>query len=52
MNFQYFLNTLPIIGVSLIGIFGVTAFIILVVYLLNKFANWLDGISAPKEGKN
>ena len=41
-NFSVFLETLPIIGISLVGIFGVTAFIILMVYLLNKGANWFE----------
>lgn len=41
-NIGVFLETLPIIGISLAGIFGVTAFIILVVHLLNKGANWLE----------
>ena len=41
-NISVFLETLPIIGISLVGIFGVTAFIILVVYLLNAFANRLE----------
>ena len=41
-NIETFLKALPIIGISLAGIFGVTAFIILVVHLLNKFAAWLE----------
>lgn len=41
-NIQVFLETLPIIGISIAGIFGVTAFIILVVHLLNKGANWFE----------
>jgi len=41
-NIDVFLETLPIIGISLLGIFGVTAFIILTVHLLNKGANWLE----------
>ena len=41
-NVDVFVDTLPIIGISLVGIFGVTAFIILVVHLLNKGANWLE----------
>ena len=41
-NISVFLETLPIIGISLVGIFGVTAFIILVVHLLNRGANWLE----------
>ena len=44
-----FLETLPIIGISLVGIFGVTAFIILVVHLLNKGADWLE---KRKNGKD
>ena len=41
-NIGVFLETLPIIGISLVGIFGVTGFIILVVHLLNKGASWLE----------
>ena len=41
-NIKVFLETLPIIGTCLLGIFGVTAFIIGVVYLLNKGANKLE----------
>lgn len=41
-NFKVFLEALPIIGISLVGIFAVTAIIILVVYLLNKGADWLE----------
>ncbi len=41
-NLKAFVDVLPTIGISLAGIFGVTAFIILVVYLLNKFAAWLE----------
>ena len=41
-NIKVFLETLPIIGISVLGIFGVTAFIIGVVHLLNKGANWLE----------
>ena len=41
-NISVFLETLPIIGTSLVGIFGVTAFIILVVYVLNWGADWLE----------
>lgn len=48
-NIKVFLDTLPIIGISLVGIFGVTAFIILVVKLLNKFAGWLE---ERKSGNN
>ncbi len=48
-NFKAFLETLPIIGISLAGIFGVTAFIILVVHLLNKFAAWLENRNNKSE---
>jgi len=41
-NWEVFLSTLPIIGTSLVGIFGVTLTIILIVILLNKGANALD----------
>lgn len=44
-----FLETLPIIGICLLGIFGVTGFIILVVKLLNKFSTWLE---SRKNGDN
>ncbi len=36
------LETLPTIGTSLIGIFGVIGFIILSVYLLNKLSDVID----------
>jgi len=36
------LAVLPTIGICLVGIFAVIAFIICVVYLLNKGANWLE----------
>jgi hypothetical protein len=42
MYFDNFLETLPIIGYSLIGIFGVIGVIIGVVYLLNKFSAWVE----------
>ena len=41
-NTETFLKALPIIGICLLGIFGVTAFIILTVRLLNKFSTWLE----------
>ena len=41
-NLETFLQTLPIIGTSLAGIFGVTALIIFIVYLLNKMANSIE----------
>ena len=41
-NVKVFVESLPIIGMSLLGIFGVTAFIIGVVYLLNRFSYWLE----------
>ena len=41
-NLKVFLEALPIMGISLVGIFAVTAVIILVVYLLNKGADWLE----------
>ena len=41
-NISVFLETLPIIGICLLGIFGVTGFIILVVHLLNKMANKIE----------
>lgn len=41
-NIETFLKALPIIGICILGIFGVTAFIILTVRLLNKFSIWLE----------
>ncbi len=41
-NFETFMEALPIIGICILGIFGVTAFIILTVRLLNKFSIWLE----------
>lgn len=37
ININGFLETLPIMGKGLLGIFIVTAFLILVIYLLNTF---------------
>lgn len=37
MNFNAFLQTLPIIGEGLLGIFAGTIFMILVMMFLNKF---------------
>ena len=48
-NFKVFLEALPIIGISLVGIFAVTAIIILVVYLLNKGADWLEARRTASE---
>ena len=42
MYFDNFLKALPIIGYSLIGIFGVIGVIIGVVCLLNKFSAWVE----------
>lgn len=36
MNINGFLSTLPVIGKGMLGIFVVTAVIVLVIYLLNK----------------
>ena len=36
MNINGFLATLPVIGKGMLGIFVVTAVIVLVIYLLNK----------------
>ncbi len=41
MNFDAFVETLPIIGQCLLGVFGSIAFIILVIFLLNKGADAL-----------
>lgn len=48
-NWEVFLETLPIIGTSLVGIFGVTAVIILIVILLNKGANYLEDMKDKKD---
>ncbi len=37
MNFNVFLSTLPIMGKGMIGIFIVTAVIIVIMMMLNKF---------------
>lgn len=37
-----FLDTLPIIGICLVGIFAATGVIILTVKLLNMFSTWLE----------
>ena len=50
MYWDNFLKTLPIIGYSLIGIFGVIGLIIGVVYLLNKFSSWIE--SRTNNGDN
>ena len=42
LNLEYFLNALPIMGKGMLGIFIVTAVIILVVSLLNKFTEPKD----------
>ncbi len=39
INLENFLGSLPIMGKGMLGIFIVTAVIILVVYLLNYFTN-------------
>ncbi|MEG1426935.1 MAG: hypothetical protein RSC76_04530 [Oscillospiraceae bacterium] len=39
MNVELFLQTLPIMGKGMLGIFAVTAIIILTIYLLNKFTS-------------
>ena len=46
---ENFLSTLPIIGYSLIGIFGVIAIIIGVVYVLNAFSTRIEAIKARKK---
>jgi len=38
MNIEAFMQTLPIMGKGMAGIFLVTGIIISVIYLLNKFA--------------
>lgn len=42
ISVENFLNTLPLMGKGMLGIFVVIAVIILVVYILNK-------VTAPKE---
>ena len=39
LNWEGFLQTLPIIGSCLVGIFGTIAVMIAIVYLLNKVSN-------------
>ncbi|MDO4566482.1 MAG: hypothetical protein Q4B42_04050 [Oscillospiraceae bacterium] len=39
MNFQLFLQTLPYMGLGMLGIFAVTLVIILCITLLNKFTS-------------
>ena len=39
LHLDYLLNALPVMGTGYLGIFIVTAVIILVVTLLNKFTN-------------
>ena len=52
MNFSAFVDTLPIIGQCLLGVFGAIGFIILVIYLLNKGADLLDEkMNRNKEGE-
>ena len=46
-NIEVFMQTLPIIGASLLGIFGVTAFMILTVYLLQAIGNIFTGGKRP-----
>lgn len=48
-NIQVFLQTLPIIGTSLVGIFGVTLFMILIVHLLNYASNYGIGEGTDKK---
>lgn len=38
MNFSAFVETLPIMGLGMVGIFAVTAVIILTMVLLKKFS--------------
>lgn len=38
MNFSAFVETLPIMGLGMVGIFAVTAIIILTMVLLKKFS--------------
>jgi len=38
MNFDAFLKTLPIMGLGMVGIFAVTAVIILTMVLLKRFS--------------
>lgn len=51
-NWEVFLQTLPIIGTSLVGIFGTIGAMILIVYLLNKGGNYIEGIKENKSGDN
>lgn len=50
-NIKVFLETLSMIGISLLGIFGATAVIILAVKLLNVFSAWLEDRKKDTDGK-
>ena len=50
-NWEAFLQTLPIIGSCLVGIFGTIAVMIAIVYLLNKVSNSLSNRKSNSEGQ-
>lgn len=41
INFQAFVDSLPIIGFGMLGIFVVTGIIILTIYLIPMFEKWV-----------
>ena len=51
IDFEAFLETLPIMGKGMLGIFVVTGVIIGIVYLLNKAGKKLDEIAKKKNGQ-
>ncbi len=51
-NWEVFLETLPIIGTCLVGIFSVIGAIILIVFLLNKGANYLESRKNNTDGSD
>jgi len=50
-NWEAFLQTLPIIGNCLIGIFGTIGVMIVIVYLLNKVSNAMAERKNKSEGQ-
>lgn len=42
LNVQAFMDSLPIMGMGMVGIFIVTIIIIAVVSFLNRFTAWLE----------
>ncbi len=52
MNFSAFVDTLPIIGQCLLGVFGSIGFIILVIYFLNKGADFIENRKKDNNNSN